>query len=82
MIGYLKCRECGEEYNCADIVGGLCPECARSRIAHLADLQRQYENALRAGEAGASERVAQLIREYQQSERVRLKDVPEAYRVR
>lgn len=82
MIGYLKCRECGEEYNYADIVGGLCPECARSRIAHLADLQRQYESALRAGEAGASERVAQLIREYQQSERVRLKDVPEAYRVR
>lgn len=81
MIGYLKCRDCGEEYNCADLVSKLCPKCARSRIERLADLQGQYEAALEAGETGASARVAQLIREYQQSERVRLKNIPPRYRV-
>ena len=81
MIGYLNCRDCGQEVNCADLVGGLCPVCARERIAYLADLQAQYQAAVDAGEPGASSRVAEIIREYQQSERVRLKDVPAAYRV-
>lgn len=81
MIGYRSCRECGTEMNCADLVGGLCPVCARSRIVRLADLQVQYQDALEAGDSGASERVADLIRDYQKSEGVRLKDVPPAYRV-
>lgn len=81
MIGYLSCRDCGQERNCADLVGGLCPTCARERVARLADLQVQYQAAVDAGEPGASNRVAELIRDYQRSERVRLKDVPATYRV-
>lgn len=81
MIGYRSCRACGHEVNCADLVGGLCPTCARERVAYLADLQVQYQAAVDAGEPGASSRVAELIRDYQRSERVRLKDVPAAYRV-
>ncbi len=81
MIGYRSCRDCGMEVNCADLVGGLCPECARSRAARLADLQRQYQAALDAGEAGASARAADLIRAYQRSEGVRLQAVPMCYRV-
>lgn len=81
MIGYLHCRDCGQERNCADLVGGLCPTCARERVARLADLQVRYQTAVDAGEAGASSRVAELIRDYQRSERVRLKDVPATYRV-
>ena len=81
MIGYLHCRDCGQERNCADLVGGLCPTCARKRVARLADLQVRYQAAVDAGEPGASRRVAELIRDYQRSERVRLKDVPAAYRV-
>ena len=72
MIGYLHCRDCGQERNCADLVGGLCPTCARKRVARLADLQVRYQAAVDAGEPGASSRVAELIR---------LKDVPAAYRV-
>ncbi len=81
MIGYRSCRDCGQEVNCADLVGGLCPECARSRTARLADLQRQYEAALEAGEPGASARVAEIIRDYQRSEGVRLQAVPARYRM-
>ena len=81
MIGYRSCRACGHEVNCADLVGGLCPVCARERVAYLADLQVRYQAAVDAGETGASSRVAELIRDYQRSERVRLKDVPVAYRV-
>lgn len=81
MIGYLSCRACGHEVNCADLIGDLCPACARERVARLADLQVQYQAAVDAGEPGASSRVAELIRDYQRSERVRLKDVPAAYRV-
>ena len=81
MIGYLHCRDCGQERNCADLVGGLCPTCARKRVARLADLQVRYQAAVDAGEVGASSRMAELIRDYQRSERVRLKDVPVAYRV-
>ncbi len=81
MIGYRSCRVCGQDMNCADLVGGLCPTCARERVARLADLQVQYQNAVDAGEPGASSRVAEIIRAYQRSERVRLKDVPAAYRV-
>jgi hypothetical protein len=47
----------------------------------LAALQQRYEDALAAGDAGASAEVADLIRDYQQSEGVRLKNVPGAYRV-
>lgn len=81
MIGYRSCRACGHEANCADLVGGLCPVCARERVAYLADLQVRYQAAVDAGEAGASSRVAEIIRDYQRSERVRLKDVPAAYQV-
>lgn len=81
MIGYRSCRACGQEVNCADLVGGLCPVCARERVAYLADLQVRYQAAVDAGEVGASSRMAELIRDYQRSERVRLKDVPVAYRV-
>ena len=81
MIGYRSCRACGQEVNCADLVGGLCPICARERVAYLADLQVRYQAAVDAGEPGASNRVAEIIRDYQRSERVRLKDVPAAYRV-
>lgn len=81
MIGYRSCRACGHEVNCADLVGGLCPVCARERVAYLADLQVQYQAAVDAGAPGASSRVAEIIRDYQRSERVRLKDVPAAYRV-
>ena len=81
MIGYRSCRACGHEVNCADLVGGLCPICARERVAYLADLQVRYQAAVDAGETGASSRVAEIIRDYQRLERVRLKDVPAAYRV-
>ena len=81
MTGYRSCRDCGQEVNCADLVGGLCPVCARERVAYLADLQVRYQAAVDAGEPGASSRVAELIRDYQRSEHVRLKDVPVAYQV-
>ena len=81
MIGYRNCRSCGQEANCADLVGGLCPSCARVRAAWLADLQRDYQTAVDTGEDGASARVAELIRGYQVSEGVRLKDVPASYQV-
>lgn len=81
MIGYLNCRNCGQEINAADLVGGLCPTCAKERAAWLADLQRKYQAAVDAGETGASTRVAELIRDYQISEGVRLKDVPDCYRI-
>lgn len=81
-IGYLNCRDCGEEWNCADLVSGLCPECAKKRTEHLAELQRQYQTYVDAGHERASAYIAELIRAYQQSEGVRLKDVPAPYRVR
>ena len=74
MTGYLRCRSCGAETNCADLVSGFCPVCAQIHVAALADLQRQYDAAMAAGDPAASERVAELIGEYEQSERVRLKD--------
>lgn len=74
MTGYLRCRSCGAETNCADLVSGFCPVCAQIHIAALSDLQRQYDAALAAGDAAATERVADLIGAYEQSERVRLKD--------
>lgn len=82
MIGYLPCRDCGAETNCADLVAGLCPTCARQRAARLADLQREYQQYVEDGHERASAYVAEIIRAYQQSEGVRLKDVPAAYRVR
>ena len=80
-IGYLSCRSCGSVENCADLVSGLCPVCRRERAAQLAQLQSDYQDALQAGDPTASAEIAQLIRDYQQSEGVRLKNVPEAYRV-
>lgn len=73
-IGFKKCRECGELWNVADLVSGLCPECGRARVAYLSDLQRQYEDYLRNGHKGASEEVYQLIAAYTAAEGVRLKD--------
>ena len=81
MIGYRSCRDCGQEHNCADLVGGLCPDCAKKRAAHLADLQRQYQGYVDAGHERASAYVAELIRSYQHSEGVRLQAVPAPYRV-
>lgn len=80
-VGYLSCRSCGSIENCADLVSGLCPVCRRERAAHLAQLQSDYQEALQAGDHAASVEIAQLIRGYQQSEGVRLKNVPGAYRV-
>lgn len=82
MIGYLPCRDCGAETNVADLVNKLCPECARKRTAHLADLQRKYQKALEDGAAEQAAGLADEIRAYQQAEGVRLKDVPGAYRVK
>ena len=76
-----RARSCGSIENCADLVSGLCPVCRRERAAHLAQLQSDYQEALQAGDPAASVEIAQLIRDYQQSEGVRLKNVPEAYRV-
>lgn len=73
-LGYRRCRECDDLWNVADLVSGLCPECARTRTAHLANLQRQYDEHLRNGDAEASEEVARLIRAYSAAEGVRLKD--------
>lgn len=73
-LGYKKCRECGDLWNVADLVSGLCPECARTRTAHLANLQREYEELVRSGDAGASEDVLHLIQAYSEAEGVRLKD--------
>lgn len=80
-VGYLSCRSCGSIENCADLVSGLCPVCRRGRAAHLAQLQSDYQEALQARDPAASVEIAQLIRDYQQSEGVRLKNVPGAYRV-
>lgn len=44
-------------------------------------LQSDYQEALQAGDPAASAEIAQLILDYQQSEGVRLKNVPGAYRV-
>lgn len=77
-LGYRRCRECDDLWNVADLVGGLCPECARTRVSHLANLQRQYEDHLRNGDADASEDVLRLIREYTTAEGVRLKDARRA----
>lgn len=80
-IGYLSCRNCGSVENCADQVSGLCPVCRRERTAHLAQLQSDYQDALQAGDLAASAEIAQLIRDYQQSEGVQLKNVPTAYQI-
>lgn len=76
MLGYKSCRSCGSLMNCADLVSGLCPACARERAARLSDLQRDYQAAVEAGDPAASSRVADLILAYQASEGVRLRDVP------
>lgn len=59
----------------------LCADCAQERIDTLAALQRQYQEAMDNGEPGASQEVADLIRSYQNSEKVRLQAVPGKYRV-
>ena len=80
-IGYLSCRSCGSIENCADLVSGLCLYAGGRGQPTLAQLQSDYQEALQAGDPAASVEIAQLIRDYQQSEGVRLKNVPEAYRV-
>lgn len=80
MLGYKSCRSCCSLMNCADLVSGLCPACARERAARLSDLQRDYQAAVEAGDPAASSRVADLILAYQASEGVRLRDVPGALR--
>lgn len=82
MIGYLPCRDCGTETNVADLVSKLCPECAKKRTFHLADLQRKYEKALKDKDTEQASAIADEIRAYQQAEGVRLKDIPGAYRVK
>lgn len=82
MTGYIRCRSCFELFNCAGLVSGLCPACAKIRADRLSELQRAYQAAVDAGEPGASEQIADLIRAYQRSEGVRLQAVPPAYRVK
>lgn len=48
----------------------------------LSEYQRQYQQYVEDGHERASAYVAEIIRAYQQSEGVRLKDVPAAYQVR
>lgn len=72
-IGFKDCRECGEVWNVADMASGLCPECGRRHAAYLSDLQRQYEDHLRSGDAAASEKVRNLIQKYTAAQGVRLK---------
>ena len=74
QIGFKECRECGELWNVADMASGLCPECGRVHAAHLSDLQRQYEDHLRSGDAAASDEVRKLIQDYTTAQGVRLKD--------
>lgn len=81
-IGYKGCRGCGAETNCADLVSGFCPACARAHAMKLSEYQRQYQQYVEDGHERASAYVAEIIRAYQQSEGVRLKDVPAAYQVR
>ena len=61
---------------------GVAPTYAKIRADRLSDLQRAYQAAVDAGEPGASEQIADLIRAYQRSEGVRLQAVPPAYRVK
>ena len=82
MIGYLQCRDCGSEMNAADLVAKLCPACLKKRAAHLSVLQGQYEQAVRGGDADRAVAAAAQVRSYQQAEGVRLRDVPDAYRVK
>lgn len=82
MTGYIRCRSCFELFNCADLVSGLCPACAKIRADRLSELQRAYQAAVDAGEPGASEQIADLIWAYQRSEGVRLQAVSPAYRVK
>lgn len=74
-IGYKLCRGCGEETNCAELVSGYCPTCAKVHADNLSAYQRQYEAAIAGGDKTASARVGALISEYERSERLRLKDV-------
>lgn len=73
-IGYLPCRGCGSETNCADLVSGYCPSCARAHAAALASLQREYEGTLAAGDPAAAKGVGEIISSYENSEGLRLKD--------
>ena len=76
MIGYAVCRSCGLEVNVADMAGGLCPICARSRAQVLSGLQRRLDAAEAAGNTEVAQEMAVMISEYEQREGVRLKDVP------
>ena len=77
MKGFRECRDCGEVFDCAVLVGGLCPECARMRAYYMVALQGGYEAALAAGDAKASRRIADLIGDYKQAEQIRLREAQE-----
>ena len=80
MIGYATCRSCGLEVNVADITGGLCPICARSRAQVLSGLQRRLDAARAAGYDDVAADLEAIIAEYERREGVRLKDVPRVSR--
>ena len=58
-FGYIFCRDCGMEFNPADAVSGLCPECAKKRADHLAYLQTMYQSAVDGGDERTSHSGAQ-----------------------
>lgn len=73
MSGFCECLDCGEMFNRADLVAGLCPECTRRRIAYLAAFRQDYQEALDRGDIAASVRIAGLIKDYEQAEATRAK---------
>ena len=75
-IGYLSCRSCGSIENCADLVSGLCLYAGGRGQPTLPSSRATTRRRCKPGPA-ASVEIAQLIRDYQQSEGVRLKNVPE-----
>ena len=72
-IGYAECRSCGKKERVEDLISGLCPVCARVRVDRLARYQREYQDAVDAGDAAASARVAEIIAQYEERECVQLK---------
>ena len=64
MSGFCECLDCGEVFNRADLVAGLCAECTRRRIAYLAAFRQDYQEALDRGDIAASVRIAGLIKAF------------------
>lgn len=65
---FQRCRGCGAPEGFSGLISGLCPECSRKRAAALADLQRNYQEAVRVGDPAASPFMSDLIQDYRQSE--------------